>query len=197
MLHTIPLTVVETRKEVDDIKELLSICKHYHIALRCELKRKVRWMRCVLRLCTHAQRAVWALVLPLVRLCLHAWSVHDSISCMAEGRWPGAQGQGQGCIAVPASKQSSGPANPTALGITTWHDARPRSSSPHSPKSSSSWSCQQCCRPFVHPLLCQCMPPQEPCARPPPFVCVPRHFHPLHALACKAQGPSSAAASLH
>jgi len=41
MLHTIPLTVVETRKEVDDIKELLSICRHYHIALRCELKRKV------------------------------------------------------------------------------------------------------------------------------------------------------------
>jgi coatomer protein complex subunit alpha (xenin) len=41
MLHMIPLTVVETRKEIDDVKELVSICKHYHIALRCELKRKV------------------------------------------------------------------------------------------------------------------------------------------------------------
>lgn len=40
MLHTIPLTVVESRKEVDEVKELLSICKEYHIALRCELRRK-------------------------------------------------------------------------------------------------------------------------------------------------------------
>lgn len=42
MLHTIPLTVVESRKEVDDVKELLGICKEYHTGLRCELKRKVR-----------------------------------------------------------------------------------------------------------------------------------------------------------
>ncbi|KAJ9518428.1 hypothetical protein QJQ45_018452 [Haematococcus lacustris] len=40
MLHIIPLTVVEGRKEVDDVKELLAICKEYHIALRCEMKRK-------------------------------------------------------------------------------------------------------------------------------------------------------------
>ncbi len=40
MLHTIPLTMVESRKEVDDIKELVTICKEYHIALRCELRRK-------------------------------------------------------------------------------------------------------------------------------------------------------------
>ena len=40
MLHVIPLTIVESRKEVDDVKELLAICKEYHIALRCELKRK-------------------------------------------------------------------------------------------------------------------------------------------------------------
>lgn len=45
MLHVIPLTVVESRKEVDDVKELISICKEYHIALRCELKRKVRVSR--------------------------------------------------------------------------------------------------------------------------------------------------------
>jgi len=42
MLHMIPLTVVETRKEVDEVKELVSICRNYNIALRCELKRKVR-----------------------------------------------------------------------------------------------------------------------------------------------------------
>lgn len=40
MLHIIPLTMVDGRKEVDDIKELVSICKEYHIALRCELRRK-------------------------------------------------------------------------------------------------------------------------------------------------------------
>eukprot|EP00197_Chlamydomonas_leiostraca_P002770 CAMPEP_0202857082 /NCGR_PEP_ID=MMETSP1391-20130828/157_1 /ASSEMBLY_ACC=CAM_ASM_000867 /TAXON_ID=1034604 /ORGANISM="Chlamydomonas leiostraca, Strain SAG 11-49" /LENGTH=1227 /DNA_ID=CAMNT_0049535841 /DNA_START=68 /DNA_END=3751 /DNA_ORIENTATION=+ len=40
MLHVIPLTVVDSRKEVDDVKELITICKEYHIALRCELKRK-------------------------------------------------------------------------------------------------------------------------------------------------------------
>lgn len=40
IFHIIPLLVVETRKEVDEVKELLSICKEYHIALRCELKRK-------------------------------------------------------------------------------------------------------------------------------------------------------------
>ena len=40
MLHIIPLTIVESRKEVDDVKELVSICKEYHIALRCELRRK-------------------------------------------------------------------------------------------------------------------------------------------------------------
>ena len=40
MLHIIPLTMVESRKEVDDIKELVTICKEYHIALRCELRRK-------------------------------------------------------------------------------------------------------------------------------------------------------------
>ncbi|KXZ51367.1 hypothetical protein GPECTOR_13g856 [Gonium pectorale] len=40
MLHIIPLTIVEGRKEVDDVKELLAICREYHTALRCELKRK-------------------------------------------------------------------------------------------------------------------------------------------------------------
>eukprot|EP00271_Cylindrocystis_brebissonii_P015583 TRINITY_DN38517_c0_g1_i1.p1 TRINITY_DN38517_c0_g1~~TRINITY_DN38517_c0_g1_i1.p1 ORF type:complete len:1219 (-),score=248.13 TRINITY_DN38517_c0_g1_i1:158-3814(-) len=40
ILHTIPLVVVETRKEVDDVKELLGIAKEYALALRIELKRK-------------------------------------------------------------------------------------------------------------------------------------------------------------
>ena len=47
MLHIIPLTVVESRKEVDDVKELITICKEYHIALRCELRRKVCVCVCV------------------------------------------------------------------------------------------------------------------------------------------------------
>lgn len=40
MLHQIPLLVVETRKEVDDVKELIGIAREYLIALRCEIKRK-------------------------------------------------------------------------------------------------------------------------------------------------------------
>jgi len=31
---------VAPRKEVDEVKELVTICKEYHIALRCELRRK-------------------------------------------------------------------------------------------------------------------------------------------------------------
>lgn len=53
MLLVIPLTVVDSRKEVDDIKELITICKEYHIAMRCELKRKVRSpVRCVVQWCS-------------------------------------------------------------------------------------------------------------------------------------------------
>ncbi|KAH7280342.1 hypothetical protein KP509_37G062500 [Ceratopteris richardii] len=40
LLHTIPLVVVDNRKEVDEVKELVSICKEYVLALRIELKRK-------------------------------------------------------------------------------------------------------------------------------------------------------------
>ena len=43
ILHVIPLTLVESRKEVDDIKELISICKEYHIALRCGRGRGRGW----------------------------------------------------------------------------------------------------------------------------------------------------------
>jgi len=40
LLTTIPLVVVETRKEVDDVKELLTIAREYCNALRIEIKRK-------------------------------------------------------------------------------------------------------------------------------------------------------------
>ena len=40
ILHSIPLLVVESRKEADEVKELLSIAKDYSIALRVELKRR-------------------------------------------------------------------------------------------------------------------------------------------------------------
>ncbi|KAJ8767168.1 hypothetical protein K2173_013565 [Erythroxylum novogranatense] len=40
ILHTIPLIVVESRREVDDVKELLIIAKEYVLGLQMELKRK-------------------------------------------------------------------------------------------------------------------------------------------------------------
>ncbi|GBF89236.1 coatomer subunit alpha [Raphidocelis subcapitata] len=40
MLRTIPLLVVESRKEVDDAKELVVVCREYATGLLCELKRK-------------------------------------------------------------------------------------------------------------------------------------------------------------
>eukprot|EP01025_Chloroclados_australasicus_P052828 TRINITY_DN6173_c0_g1_i3.p1 TRINITY_DN6173_c0_g1~~TRINITY_DN6173_c0_g1_i3.p1 ORF type:complete len:868 (+),score=125.06 TRINITY_DN6173_c0_g1_i3:140-2605(+) len=40
MLLMIPMIVVQSRKEVDEVKEVISICKEYHIGLRCELTKK-------------------------------------------------------------------------------------------------------------------------------------------------------------
>ena len=40
ILHTIPLIVVESRREVDDVKELIVIVKEYVLGLRMELKRR-------------------------------------------------------------------------------------------------------------------------------------------------------------
>jgi coatomer protein complex subunit alpha (xenin) len=40
ILHTIPVVVVDSRKEVDEVKELLGIAKEYTLALKIELKRK-------------------------------------------------------------------------------------------------------------------------------------------------------------
>lgn len=40
MLRRVPLLVVETRAEVDEAKELVSICREYVTGLLCELKRK-------------------------------------------------------------------------------------------------------------------------------------------------------------
>ncbi|WPT11984.1 Coatomer subunit alpha-1 [Picochlorum sp. SENEW3] len=40
ILHSIPLLVVDSRKEADEVKELLSIARDYNIALRVELKRR-------------------------------------------------------------------------------------------------------------------------------------------------------------
>lgn len=39
-MHTIPVVVVDSRKEVDEVKELLGIAKEYTIALRIELNRR-------------------------------------------------------------------------------------------------------------------------------------------------------------
>ncbi|XP_061363789.1 coatomer subunit alpha-1-like [Gastrolobium bilobum] len=40
ILHTIPLIVVESRREVDDVKELIIIVKEYVLGLQMELKRR-------------------------------------------------------------------------------------------------------------------------------------------------------------
>lgn len=40
ILHSIPLLVVDSRKEADEVKELLTIARDYNIALRVELKRR-------------------------------------------------------------------------------------------------------------------------------------------------------------
>jgi coatomer protein complex subunit alpha (xenin) len=40
ILHVIPLLVVPSRKEVDEVRELLGIARDYNIALRVELKRR-------------------------------------------------------------------------------------------------------------------------------------------------------------
>ncbi|KNA11000.1 hypothetical protein SOVF_139190 [Spinacia oleracea] len=40
ILHTIPLVVVESRKEVDDVKELINIVKDYVLGLKMETKRR-------------------------------------------------------------------------------------------------------------------------------------------------------------
>lgn len=40
ILHTIPLIVVETRREVDEVKELIIIVKEYVLGLKMELKRR-------------------------------------------------------------------------------------------------------------------------------------------------------------
>ncbi|XP_051150876.1 coatomer subunit alpha-1-like [Andrographis paniculata] len=40
ILHTVPLIVVETRREVDEVKELIVIAKEYVLGLQMELKRR-------------------------------------------------------------------------------------------------------------------------------------------------------------
>ncbi|WCJ40918.1 Coatomer alpha subunit [Euphorbia peplus] len=40
ILHTIPLIVVESRREVDEVKELINIVKEYVLGLKMELKRR-------------------------------------------------------------------------------------------------------------------------------------------------------------
>ncbi|XP_051149991.1 coatomer subunit alpha-1-like [Andrographis paniculata] len=40
ILHTVPLVVVETRREVDEVKELIIVAKEYVLGLKMELKRR-------------------------------------------------------------------------------------------------------------------------------------------------------------
>lgn len=40
LLHSIPLVVVDTRREADDVKEVLKYASDYHTAIRCQLLQK-------------------------------------------------------------------------------------------------------------------------------------------------------------
>jgi coatomer protein complex subunit alpha (xenin) len=40
ILQTVPLMAVETRRETDEVKELVAICREYSVGLRCEVRRK-------------------------------------------------------------------------------------------------------------------------------------------------------------
>jgi len=40
ILQAVPLMAVETRREADEVKELVSICREYSVGLRCEVRRK-------------------------------------------------------------------------------------------------------------------------------------------------------------
>ncbi|KAK2079848.1 hypothetical protein QBZ16_002243 [Prototheca wickerhamii] len=40
ILHAIPLLVVDSRKEVDHVRELLDVARDYQVAVRCELRRR-------------------------------------------------------------------------------------------------------------------------------------------------------------
>jgi len=42
ILQTVPLMAVETRRETDEVKELVAICREYAVGLRCEVRRKER-----------------------------------------------------------------------------------------------------------------------------------------------------------
>ena len=70
ILLVVPLLVVETRREVDEVKELITIVREYHTGIRCELEhRSVRAdplrlfqaFRCSYRLCSciPCAMAVW------------------------------------------------------------------------------------------------------------------------------------------
>jgi hypothetical protein len=41
ILQAVPLLVVDSRKEVDDAKQIVGVCKEYVTGLLCEIKRKV------------------------------------------------------------------------------------------------------------------------------------------------------------
>jgi coatomer subunit alpha len=40
ILQTVPLMAVDTRREQDEVKELVAICREYSVGLRCEVRRK-------------------------------------------------------------------------------------------------------------------------------------------------------------
>lgn len=58
MLEMIPLTVAETRRQADEVKELLGICREYHTGLRCEIERRKARPPCLVSRDTHLPTAL-------------------------------------------------------------------------------------------------------------------------------------------
>jgi coatomer protein complex subunit alpha (xenin) len=60
ILLSVPLLTVETRKEVDEVKELVTICREYHTGIRCELEHRAVRPSCVV--CNGAYNGVYVYI---------------------------------------------------------------------------------------------------------------------------------------
>ena len=76
LLHTIPLLVVDTRKEVDDVKELISIAK-------CALAPASRCPRpaCLTRLCRPCPKSTQQMARLVSRRLRHACCIRTHAHC--------------------------------------------------------------------------------------------------------------------
>eukprot|EP00163_Fabomonas_tropica_P030426 TRINITY_DN6854_c0_g1_i2.p1 TRINITY_DN6854_c0_g1~~TRINITY_DN6854_c0_g1_i2.p1 ORF type:complete len:1127 (-),score=252.92 TRINITY_DN6854_c0_g1_i2:190-3570(-) len=92
ILHSIPCVVVETRQDVNEIKELVVICREYITALRLELKRKevnasnpVRGAE-LAALFTHCQLKPGHLMLSLQSAMMCCYKIKNLVTCATFAR---------------------------------------------------------------------------------------------------------------